>query len=381
MTIYILVETQEQKVRFCVVSQSILTETGVILTRIEETLHSIFKGIVRHIIPGGYFLDVGTKSFLFLPIEKGLPSLKEGESVIVQVTREAFQDLGKISAVKPGKKSALATRKISLANRFLTYNPFKTVKAVSRKITDLSVKERLLSLPVTGCFTFRQASCDLSNDSIFAEADKLTKLYETILDKALSLKKGILWQAPTPLELILRDWPDSLDCKIIINDHHTFQKIQTFLRQEAPFLLPKCSLPRETEKYLFSYYGIEDIWEDLFSPLVKLKNGGNILIESTATAVTIDINQGSSDAITTLLEAADVIAEQIHLRHLSGNILIDVMDVPSSIRKQFETNLRKKIQENSIQTQIMGWSHLGFLELRRERRHPPLSELWNHTHA
>src|SRR5690606_24804677 len=89
------------------------------------------------------------------------------------------------------------------------------------------------------------------------------------------------------------------------------------------------------ERPIFDIYNIEDEIQSALQPRVPLKFGGYLIIESTESMITIDVNTGGFVGNRTLeetifktnLEAAMSIARQLRLRNLGGIIIIDFIDM------------------------------------------------------
>ena len=78
----------------------------------------------------------------------------------------------------------------------------------------------------------------------------------------------------------------------------------------------------------------------------------------------------------TNLEAAKEIARQIRLRNLSGIILIDFIDMKSEEHRNLLLDtLEEALRTDRVKTKVHGISHLGLVEVTRQRLRAPLSEL------
>ena len=115
---------------------------------------------------------------------------------------------------------------------------------------------------------------------------------------------------------------------------------------------------------------------------IKLRTGGQIVIEKTEAMTTIDVNSGSSHisgdpelfAFAVNLEASEEIIKQLRIKNLGGLIAIDFLNMRNiehrkAIRNVFEI---EKSKDNKIGI-ISELSHLGLLALSRRHTSPAIS--------
>lgn len=110
------------------------------------------------------------------------------------------------------------------------------------------------------------------------------------------------------------------------------------------------------------------------SSKVWLKSGGYLFIETTRACTVIDINTGKNthkkkDVIhQTNTEAMAEIAYQLRLRNLSGIIIIDLINHPDKqANQQLVKQLKTLTATDRAQTQVMGLTRLGLLEMTRQK--------------
>jgi Rne/Rng family ribonuclease len=108
-----------------------------------------------------------------------------------------------------------------------------------------------------------------------------------------------------------------------------------------------------------------------------LPSGGNIVIDVTAAAIVIDVNQGDENAAQTNKEAIPVIVQHLKCRHLGGNIIIDFMGNETSPHERMPLIdlLQKQAAIFHLPLNIFGWSKLGWVEARLPKRRLPLREI------
>jgi ribonuclease E len=134
---------------------------------------------------------------------------------------------------------------------------------------------------------------------------------------------------------------------------------------------------------LFHRHQVESQLDAIHNPVVQLKSGGYIVINSTEALVAIDVNSGRATrernieetAYKTNLEAAEEIARQLRLRDLAGLIVIDFIDMEESRHNAaVERKLKEAMRHDRARIQIGRISAFGLLELSRQRMRPSLFE-------
>ena len=128
---------------------------------------------------------------------------------------------------------------------------------------------------------------------------------------------------------------------------------------------------------LFHYRDISGQIEDLFQPYVLLKDGANVIIQTTAALTSIDVNKGADrrSNLAVNIDAANEIAKQLRLRNTGGIIIVDFVKFQA---KSDETKVLKALEKafatDPCTVQIHGRTNLGLVEISRKRRTPPLHE-------
>ncbi|MCY4513383.1 MAG: ribonuclease E/G, partial [Bdellovibrionales bacterium] len=160
-----------------------------------------------------------------------------------------------------------------------------------------------------------------------------------------------------------------------------FSKVKDFVKDLQPDLQSRVKLFRGKEG-LFKKFDIEAQIQTAGQKKVYLKNGGSIVIEELEAFSVIDVNSGRfmgkgepQDAILSVnLSAAQVIAQQIRLRHLGGIILIDFIDMESEKhREKLVSFLEKEFSEDRSRPRVFPMVELGLVQITRKRERHPLS--------
>jgi len=136
---------------------------------------------------------------------------------------------------------------------------------------------------------------------------------------------------------------------------------------------------------LFSLYGLNASFDEIFFKNVWLKCGGYLVIEPTEALVSIDVNSGKAVLNKTTeesrllinLQAVEEAARQIRLRNLSGMILIDLinMEYEESYRLVIE-KIKEELSKDSIKSEFYDITALGIAEIVRKKTTRPYYELF-----
>jgi ribonuclease E len=306
--------------------------------------------------------------------------LEKGQSVVVQVTKEAI-----------GDKGPTLTTYISIPGRYLVLMPSMARTGVSRKIEDEKERRRLkrileeLEIPSGMGVIVRTAGVGATKADIKRDLDYLLLLWESF-KKRLGLGRG-----PAPLyeesDVAIRTIRDLFDAgteAVIVDDPRVYERVREFTAKLMPEKLDRIQL-YEGPRPLFNQQGVEQDFEKIFARRVDLPSGGSIVFDQTEALVAIDVNSGKtrSDgfdfeqiALKTNLDAVPEIARQIRLRDLGGIIVCDFIDMQrQSNRRAVERALRTALASDRARSKIGRISQFGLLELTRQRLGPGLSKL------
>lgn len=135
---------------------------------------------------------------------------------------------------------------------------------------------------------------------------------------------------------------------------------------------------------------IEDAVAALAMSEVVLAGGVRAHFQPTEALTAIDLDTGAATAARAEKGAAQraqniahiaALARQIRLRNLSGAIFIDFAGMKSRHRAALGPALAAALAEDPLKPQLLGFTALGFAEITRPRRRPPLHELLRGPHA
>jgi ribonuclease G len=338
----------------------------------------VYKGVVKNIVPGikCAFLDIGFEKNAYLYMESRLENtkLKKGDELIVEVLKEEI-----------GDKGAKVTNKFSIAGRYAALITINKKVTFSSKIEDEAfknkVKEAIVKPEDIGVMIRTNAQwADMEN--INKEIEKLYKEYKRILQEgSYAIKPKLLYSDEGVFDKVLRDNIDETVENIVVDSLEDYEYIKNYFNT-------RIDIKAEVKMYeeyrtLFDFYNIEKDILALRNPRVNLKCGGYIVIEKTEAMYVIDVNSGKNvggraidkTAMITNLEAAEVIAEQIRLRNLSGIILIDFIDIEDiEIKRKLIKTLERGFFTDKNKTIVFPFTELNLVQIARRRRGKTISE-------
>lgn len=310
--------------------------------RIEE----IRVGRVVRMAPamGAAFLDLGGGAEGFL--KGSVKGLAAGDRLLVQVVRHA--ERGKASPV---------TAEPLLKGRYAILTPHAPGVNVSRRIRDAAEADRLKAAaeaglsqagaPKTGVI-LRSAAEGVAEQAVAEDVAALAGLLAEMA--AAGDAPGLVVAAPDAETRAWRDWATPEPDEVVAGDWRLWDDL-----------------------------GLVDRIAALFEPRVELPGGAWMTVEPTAALVAVDVNTAGdmspASGLKANLAAAEALPRELLLRGLGGQIVVDFAPMGKRERKGLEGALGRALRDDPVETQVIGWTSLGHLELTRRRERRPLAEL------
>ncbi len=360
---------------------------------------SIFKATVSRIESSldAAFVNFGSERHGFLPLKdlsneyfkktngKTECTLKEGQEIIVQVTKE-----------ERGTKGAALTTQIGLAGRFLVLIPNSSRSGgISRRISGEErdqIKQALdsINIPDNMSVIVRTNGIGRSSEELSLDLAYLIALWDEINSSIPNTNSpALIYRDDKLIVRVVKDYfKDDIE-EILIDNKSTFNEAKEFIDAVLPDHADKVILYEE-EIPLFNRYQIESQIELAFQREISLSSGGSIVIDPTEAMTAVDVNSARSTkgkdiedtAYKTNLEAATEIARQLRLRDVGGLVVIDFIDMlDQSHQEKVEAAFRKAVYSDRARVQISGISKFGLLEVSRQRLRPSLNETYDIEHV
>jgi ribonuclease G len=298
--------------------------------------------------------------------------LKEGEPILVQVSKEPVYE-----------KGAKLTTCFTLPGRFLVLMPNIPRIGISKKIEDREQRQRLRAivtsaLPEGMGAIIRTASDKHSETEIKQDLAYLVRTWEMINKKfsEAPVKAKIYEDLELPLQVVRDNLDDDVDV-VVCDEKEMHTKVYKFIKNIAPEHANKVALYKGAPD-LFEKFDIEKQIEEALEKKVFLKSGGSLIIETTEAMTVIDVNTGrytGSDSnleetiLKTNLEAAEEVVRQLRLRNIGGLIVIDFIDMATGANRQrLYRHLEKTLkEEDKFQSVVLKVSEFGLVQMTRKR--------------
>ena len=400
----IIINTNEFETRVAILKDHQVSEISVDRTKDRGITGNIYKGRVVRVLPGmqAAFVEIGQERAAFLHAsdivldmgeyaemlaqedlngDEEFPVvtasghaiedlLKEGQEVLVQVTKEPI-----------GTKGARVTAYITLPGRLLVLMPSTIKVGVSRRIHDSGERDRLRDI-LTGLkpqgvgFIIRTAAEGASEQELRQDMDFLVRLWETIKKRRPRSRAPNLLYAELDLTFrILRDLYNTDIESVYVDSKDEFKRLADFMKRFTPGLREKLTLFEDKEP-IFEHFGVELEINRALGKKVWLKSGGYIIVDQTEALTAIDVNTGrfvgrrnlEETIVKTNLEAVQEIVYQLRLRNIGGLIIIDFIDMEKvSNRKKVFASLEEALKGDRAKSTILQISELGLVEMTRKR--------------
>lgn len=379
-----LVKVKGDQTQVVILEGPVLVEHYVARDSSESVAGNIYVAKTRNVLPGmeAAFLDFGeAKNGVLYASDVSVDGvsngrarrrieqvLKEGDEVLVQVTKDAM-----------GAKGARLTGMPSLPGRYLVLVPDSDSVGISRRLPD-DDRTRLRDVinkvrPKGFGVIVRTAALHATAEELAADISRLVKQWENIVVES---KKGgaprLIHQEPELLIKVIREHFTADFRKLLIDNKSAYEKVVQYLRSTAPDLVSKVQL-YEDEIHLFERYHVDDQLKKALDRRVYLPSGGHLVIDRTEALTVIDVNTGKFVGSSTLeetvkqnnLEAAEEIGRQLRLRDIGGIIVIDFIDMESVANQQAVLRkLKETLARDKTRTQVFEVSHLGLVEMTRK---------------
>ncbi|MEE8370792.1 MAG: ribonuclease E/G [Sphingomonadales bacterium] len=317
------------------------------------------------------FLDIGgAEALLGLRQARKLPGkrwarsisecLAEGQSLAVQIIREAQSEDGKL---------ARASAIITIEGRYSRLQSQPAGKEGEEEEGRCGEDWRLSS---------RRAATGVPEGAVRREADILKDAW---LEVAGSKgEPGLLREEAPALLRALRDAPAGSE-EIFVN----LTGLLGELRSAAtlwPDLSERIALWPEKQP-AFDLLGLEDRLEEVIEGRLQLPSGGYLLQAEAAAMTVFDVNMGRATAnsrrkalLATNIEAARRIAHELRFQNIGGLVAVDFIDMADGgDRKAVVAEFKAAAAGDPSPLEWTGLSRFGILELRRKRTGPTLRNL------
>jgi ribonuclease G len=337
---------------------------------------NIYIGVVKNKIKGigGYFVEFGQDKNGFLPISKNNNQLSPGQSVIIQVDKDAYST-----------KGAKLTSSISFSGEYVVLVTDSTDIHFSSKLPEDARTKGLKSMihkfkSDEYGFIVRTNAYDGVNSQITDEIEDLISKYNKLQDiKDYRPNYSCLLNANVGWLKYVQNMNKSNLSQIVVNSDANEEKISSYLKEAS--LHNNITVNKDVD--IYNKLDIGNMLSKALRRKTWLPSGASIVIDRTEAMFVIDVNSDKNiskrnnqrNLIKINIEAAKEIAKQIRLRNLSGIILIDFIDLNfEEDRIKLIEALNNSLKDDPIRVINHGLTSLGIVELTRKRLEPCLED-------
>lgn len=399
----ILINVTPMETRVALIENGLLQEIFIERPHRKGHVGDIYLGKIVRVMPGmeAAFVDIGLERAAFIhsadiaPIDPNgfevradppppIQNLvREGQMIVVQVAKDPIST-----------KGARLTTHLTLPSRHLVYLPRSPHMGISQRLEDEEERARLLKaldecialeeMEGRGGFIIRTAAEGCSAEDFIEDIRFLKKLWSAVERRIGENREVRVVHRDVPLYMrAMRDLITPRIEKIRVDTQSAYEEIARFIEDFIPDFSNKLEL-YTGERPVFDLYGIDDEINKALGRQVKLKSGGDLVIDQTEAMTTVDVNTGAylgsknhaETVLKTNLEAATAIARQLRVRNLGGIIILDFIDmVDPEHQRQVLRTLAKALEKDHARTMITGMSELGLVEMTRKRTRESLEQL------
>jgi len=378
----------------------VVAEEGKVLEYYVEMHHlartkgNIYKGVIHNVDPNlqAAFINYGAERNGFLQIDEIHPEyyqggytwkkgqrypliqkvLKSGQEILVQVVKEPT-----------GKKGAFLSTYLSLPGRHFVFSVGNDQSGVSRKIEDEKERARLkeviegLALPEGVGLIARTAGVGQSKAELTRDYKYLSRLWAEIRKKAQdAATPSLVYQELDLAARAVRDYLTADVLEVWVDDAETCTQIKEYAALAFPRSAGLVKLHTDTDRSLWERFNLTRQVEQIYSREVTLPSGGRIVIDPTEALTAVDVNSGKIGgagtfqkmALTTNMEAAEAVAQQLRLRDIGGQVVVDFIEMKDSKHcREVEKVMKNVLKTDRARTDVGRISGFGLMEIVRQR--------------
>lgn len=379
----ILIETGILENRIMVLEDNKLVEF-VIDDKESFIVGNIYKGHIRNRVDSikAVFVDIGLEKNAFVHPSDNLKNnnMNSDNEVFVQIIKEPIDE-----------KGPKATMDISFQGNYLVLLPLsKNEINISRKIKNKDERNRLKTLITNinndsyGIIIRTQAQ---NIDEKLLKKDFM-KLKDEVLKFEANKSKGyaprLVYKSEGVLLDVLRLYDQIGIDEILVDDENLFYEIKDIINK---YQFENLGLMQfyDQDRAISARYNIITQLDEVLSEKVKLKSGGELVIQETEALIVIDINskkmikteKEESLSYEVNIEAIKEIHRQMKLRNLSGIIIIDLIDVSSQkYKRKLDNQLKKIFNDDRLNVKYYGVTKLGLAEIARKRSYNSINNYY-----
>ncbi len=318
---------------------------------------------------GGAFVEVGLGEAAFLPRAKGV---HEGQSLIVQVSRDAWRDKGPALTMHP-----------TLAGKYLVLRPgdpglrWPRGKRGAGKEQAAALEQEIAA---DEGVTVRTGAARAEAGLVTAELTALRERWAAV-EAAAKAASGptLLFRSPGLARQVLRDWV--VTGQVVTDDRRLAAELAA--DPATGDFADRITFHMGNEP-VFAAAGVDDAIDDALAQRVPLPGGGSLVIDTLEALTAIDVNLGGAEGRRLTEDAifrgnrnaAAAAARQVMLRNIAGLIVIDFVSMRNKAnRRKLAEAVRGAFRDDRAAVDVLGMTPAGLVEVTRQRRGRPLADI------
>lgn len=383
-----------EEVEVAVAEDGALMEYYVEMAHQAKTRGNIYKGKIHNIDPSlqAAFVNYGAERNGFLQIDEVHPEyynddpsverkgkyppiqrvLKKNQEVLVQVVKEPT-----------GSKGAFVTSYLSLPGRYFVLTPGNEQRGISRKVEDETERKRLkdvaqgLKLEEGVGVIVRTASSAQSKTALERDVNYLKRLWKEVRQRGTTVPSPqMIYEEPDLAARAVRDYLTDDVAEIWVDDKPTADRVAEMAQLVFPRRQGIVKHHSDMEASLWDRFNLRKQIDQLHGREVTLPSGGRLVIDHAEALTAVDVNSGKIGgevnfkemALKTNVEAAVEVANQLRLRDIGGQVVIDFIEMKD--RKhvaEVEKAIRTAMKSDRARYDVGKISRFGLMEIVRQR--------------
>ncbi len=359
-----------------------------------KTKRNIYKGVVHNIDPAlqAAFINYGADKNGFLQVDEVHPEYYQGSPklgkdqkypALQKVLRPGQELLVQVVKEPTGQKGAFLTTYLTLPGRYFVLTPGREQMAISRKIEDEKERTRLkqiveeLKLDTGIGVILRTVSAEQNKTNLYRDLQFLKRLWNEVRKNGISEKgPALIYEEKDLAFRAVRDYLTADVSEIWVDHAETAKQIRDFAALVFPRRKRMVKKHLAADRTLFERFNLQKQLDAVYNRKVSLPSGGELVFDQTEALMAVDINSGKiagesnfkEMALRTNQEAAQEIAEQLRLRDVGGQIVIDFIEMKENKSlREVEKTLKAALKEDKARTTVGKISRFGLLEMVRQR--------------
>ncbi len=383
-----------EQVEVALAEEGSVQEYYVEMVHQAKTKGNIYKGTINNIDTNlqAAFVNYGAEKNGFLQIDEVHPEYYNAPHdptkgrkypLIQKVLRAGMEVLVQVVKEPTGSKGAFLTSYLSLPGRFLVLTPGRDQIGVSRKVEDDTERQRLKKL-LEGLdpgenlgVIVRTVSVDQPKTALQRDLSFLKRLWKDVRKKATTEPSpSLVYQERDLATRSIRDYLTDDVTEVWVDDDPTAKAVEEFAALVFPRRGLQVRLYNATDISLWERYNLQKQIEQIYSREVTMPSGGRLVFDQTEALMAVDINSGKiagktnfeAMALKTNMEAAATIAQQLKLRDIGGQVVIDFIEMRDRNHgREVEKTLRQAMKNDRARHDVGKMSRFGLLQVVRQR--------------